>query len=96
MEICINIKKNDINITKQDGRLLYFDITKGPMYMFDVRKQLFLDEGKYGLLEILEHKKKKCVTKIWTLEEIDQYLFKGILKDDADKRLERHKYKIDF
>ena len=91
-----NFFKNDISITKQDGRLLYFDITKGPMYMFDVRKQLFLDEGKIGMLEVIEHKKKKCIAKVWTLEEIDQYLFKGILKDDADKRLERHKYKIDF
>ena len=89
-----NAEKIDINITKQEERLLYFEILKGPMYAFDTKKQLFLDFGKNGLIEIIEHKKKKCVGKIWTLDEIDNYLFKDILKGDADKRLDRHKYKF--
>jgi competence CoiA-like predicted nuclease len=93
-------KYMDFSIEKQIGRYVKLKQLKGSTYYLNANKPIFLDQDKQGYIEII-HKntgkksKKDMIGKIWTYKEFDKYYYKDIIKDNADMRKKRHKYKFE-
>ena len=82
----------DINIVLQVGNIILCEYLQGTRYMFEAKKTYFLDFGKQGYIEVLYKSESKIIGRIWILNDFDETYLKGILKQDADKRLDSFKY----
>lgn len=83
-------EKIGVEILKQSGNYVKLYFTGSSFFI--KANNIFLDEGKRGYIKIID--KQNNIGELWSYNKFDKTYLNGILKENADKRIYRHKYKF--